>query len=94
MPRGRKPNVERTDEVHLRLRSSISTRLDLLLFSEAEQRIPYGARNRFFEEQIVQALDHRPLDLSPYTGCPPGVHIVRGAPETVELLRQLLEQGT
>lgn len=92
MPRGRRPNVEPTEEIHLRLRATLLARLRLLFWSEAEQRVPYGALNRFFEEQIVRSLDHRQLDLAPYTGVPPGIHVIKAAPETIELLRQTLEK--
>lgn len=92
MPRGRPANVEPTTELHLRLRERLLTRIRLLHFSEAEQRVPYGALNRFFEELIIQSLDHRQLDLAPYTGALPGIHIVRGPAETIELLRQTLEK--
>jgi hypothetical protein len=92
MPRGRKPAVEPTTEVHLRLRASLLARLRILFFSEAEQRVPYGALNRFFEEQIVQSLDHRPLDLAPYCGVPPGTYVIRAEPEVVDKLRGLLEK--
>jgi hypothetical protein len=65
--------------------------LDLLLFSEAEGRVPYGARNRFFEDLIARALDFVPLDLAPYTGDLPGLHVLRAPAETVEVLKRLLE---
>lgn len=94
MPRGRKPSVTPTEELHLRLRQSLVTRLRLLLWSDAEQRVPYGALPKFFEELIVRSLDYVSLDLAPYTGAPPGLHTIRAAPETIELLRKTLERQT
>lgn len=92
MSRGRKPNIIPTEEIHLRLRRDLITRLRVLFFSEAEQRVPYGALNRFFEEQISRSLDFRQLDLAPYTGCLPGIHTIRAEAATIELLRKTLEQ--
>lgn len=92
MTRGRKPNVVPTEEIHLRLRRDLLTRLRMLHYSEAEQRVPYGALNKFFEELIVRSLDFSQLDLAPYTGCLPGIHTIRAEAATIELLRKTLEQ--
>lgn len=44
----RKPNLERSIALRLQLPESVRTRLDILLFSEIEGRVPRGAYQSFF----------------------------------------------
>lgn len=48
----RRPNIERPVELSLMLPESVRARLDLLLWSEVEHRVPRGAYQRFFVQLI------------------------------------------
>lgn len=43
----RKPDIDRPTDLHLMLPESIRAKLDLLLFSEVEGRVPHGEYQRF-----------------------------------------------
>ena len=72
--------------------ADLKTRLDAVLFSELEERIPQGAYQRFFNKFLTQALTFKPLDLAPFLGTNPGEAIVRGDPNTIARLIAHLEQ--
>lgn len=91
MTRGRKPNVEPTSSINLHLPESLRTRLDLILFSELEGRVPKGSYLRFFSARLVEFFEYRTLDLAPFLNALPGVHVVSGKPETLAALRATLE---
>lgn len=93
MARGRKPNVEPSLATNLHLPESARTRLDLLLYSPLEGRVPKGAYQRFFLERLSDFFGTRTLDLSPYVSALPGVHVVRGSPETLAVLEAALQQS-
>lgn len=44
----RRPNIERPEQLEISLPESEKARLALLLWSEAEGRVPYGAYSKFF----------------------------------------------
>ena len=89
--RGRKPSPERSQATNLHLPESVRARLDLLLYSEFEGRIPKGAYQRFFLARLADFFEGETLDLAPYTGAPPDTLIVRGLPHAITTLKQLLE---
>lgn len=91
MTRGRKPNVEPTSAINLHLPESLRTRLDLILFSELEGRVPKGSYLRFFSARLVEWFEYRTLDLGPYLNSLPGTHVISGRPATLEALRAALE---
>ena len=93
MTRGRRPNIEPSIATNLHLPESVRTRLDLLLFSEVEGRVPKGAYQRFFLERLSEFFSSRPLDLSPYFGSLPGERTVRGNPQTIAALEAALQQA-
>ena len=43
MPRGRQPNPNKSIERKIQFPERLDTELQLLLYSEVEQRVPYGA---------------------------------------------------
>jgi len=71
-----------------------ATKLDLHLWSAAEQRIPHAARQRFFTQRLKEYFNQRALDLAPYlSDLPPGSFIY-GPPAVVDrieahLMREL-----
>lgn len=93
MTRGRKPLVEPSIATHLHLPASWRTKLDLVLYSQVEGRIPKGAYQRFFLNRLVEFFDTREFDLGPYIGSLPREHLVRARPATLEQLERLLQQA-
>jgi hypothetical protein len=55
MSRPRK--TDRTVDVHIMLPQSLVLTVELRLYSELQQRIPLGARARFYEEAVRRYLD-------------------------------------
>lgn len=53
----RRPNLERSVPLMLMLPESVRTRLDLLLWSDVEGRVPLGAYQRFFVELLNEHFD-------------------------------------
>lgn len=49
------------------LPESVDSRIQLLLFSPVEKRVPFGAFSAFFTELAVQALARVPLEPVPNT---------------------------
>lgn len=91
MPRGRKPAARRTRILTMALDEELLTKVELLLWSDAEKKIPYGAHQRLFTNLLQQMFETRKMDLSPYAGSLPGAFQVRGTPATLDVLRSLLE---
>ena len=81
MTRGRRPNIEPSIATNLHLPESMRTRLDLVLFSELEGRVPKGAYQRFFLERLQEFFGTKALDLSAPLGLPPGHGIIKCRPE-------------
>ena len=92
MPRGRPPSPNPTIPLEVALDPVLRTRLDLLLHSEVEGRVPRGAYKRFFDSLLAIALDWTTFDLSPYAGTLPGELTLRARPEVAAKLRSLLER--
>lgn len=92
MTRGRKPLTVPTVALNVALPEDWRARLDLLLYSEFEQRVPKGAYQRFFLERLADYFDSKPLDLAPYIGSLPGERVIRAHPLTIEALKSLLEK--
>jgi hypothetical protein len=84
------PNPIRPSLLHLSLPEDVRTRLDLLLHSDLEGRVPKGAYQRFFIDRITEFFSWTRLDLSLY-GYPQGFFI-SGPKEMVDSLRSQLER--
>jgi hypothetical protein len=66
--------------------------LELYLYSEAEQRIPFAAYQRFLVDRIREFFSRGTLDIAPYfTDIPPGSYI-HGSPPVIEMLKKALEE--
>ena len=78
------------DRLTLRLPEDLRARLDLMLVSELEGRVPLGAYSELFIQLLRAHFEHEDLDLSPFSGAQPGTLIVRGPPQAIQLLRRLL----
>ena len=75
--------------LHTTLPEDMKAKLDLYLYSEAEQRIPKGALQEFLMERIEEFFSSRRLDLESY-GFPPGM-AVKGSKATIEHLKYKLD---
>ena len=56
MPRGRQPNPNKSIERKIQFPERLDTELQLLLYSEVEQRVPYGALSRLVVPVMEQLL--------------------------------------
>ena len=92
MTRGRRPNIEPSVATNLHLPESVRTRLDLVLFSELEGRVPKGAYQRFFLERLQEFFTTRALDLSAALDLPPGHGIIKCRPEALTALQAHFQQ--
>lgn len=72
MPAGRPKSIEGSEPLNLHLPSAIRARLDLLLYSELEGKVPRGAYREFFSARINEFFETRAVDLSSLVGLPPG----------------------
>lgn len=88
----RQPAVDRPKRLELKLPESLRNRLDLLLYSELEGRVPLGAYQSFFVERIHEYLGNSRLDLQAY-GFPEGYH-VKGPAEMLAALKSHLERNS
>ena len=91
MTRGRKPGLEPAIATNLHLPESVRTRIDLLLFSEVEGRVPKGAYQRFFLGLVQDFFTLKSQDVSPLLGLPAGQCIVKATPAHLALLVATLE---
>lgn len=67
MPRGRQPKAIKTVERKVQLPETLDAELQLLLFSEVEQRVPYGALSNLIVpllQQYVTNLKERRRNVS------------------------------
>jgi len=88
----RRPNPIPSVQLNVALPLDVHTRLSAHLYSELEQRVPFGAYQRFLVELIRERFDGRSLDLAPFiAGLPADVFRVSGTAEAIECLRLQLE---
>lgn len=64
----RPPRAEKSVRLELHLSESVHARLTLLLYSDAEQRVPHGEWSRFFESLARESLDRLARATPPTTG--------------------------
>ena len=94
MTRGRRPNIGPSVATNLHLPETVRTRLDLILFSELEGRVPKGAYQRFFLERLQEFFTTKSADLSALLGLAPGSCIVKARPEALLLLEAVLSKDS
>lgn len=80
----RKAAVIPTEHLHLKLEAASRARVDLLLYSELEGRVPKGAHKAFFEARIREFFNRASLAL-------PSGAAVWGTAEAIEELKLLLQ---
>lgn len=86
----RRSNIIPSIKMSLWVPEDLRARLDLILFSDLEGRVPFGAYTVFYAEMLRARLDSIELDLSPFVGSQPGALVVRGSPNAVDKLKELL----
>lgn len=89
----RPPAIIPNRHVHTTLPPELATRLELFLFSEAEQRVPKGAMQQFLIQRISEFFSHRSVDLSPFLRTNPGEVVVSGSDHSLSTLINHLKGG-
>lgn len=90
MPRPK--NAVPAKKLHIALPGDIGAKLDLHLYSEVEQRIPFAAHQRFVVERVREFFDSDALDLAPYFPEFAAGSVVRGPRAVIEMLKKALEE--
>jgi hypothetical protein len=67
-----------------------AARLELHLFSEAEQRLPHAARQKFFTQRLREYFEWHKLDLALYDSSLPSGSVVQGPAPLIDFLRRKL----
>jgi hypothetical protein len=88
----RKPDIDEGTRLELHLPLSVRTRLDLILFSDLEGKVPRGRYQEFFVTRINEFFESKRLDLAPY-GFPAGYEVF-GPKEVIEALEAQLKGVT
>lgn len=91
MTRGRPASVRRSSALEVSLDEELRTRLDIKLWSTAENRVPKGAYKAYFDRLVARDLTITSLDLAAFAGSAPGQLLIFGPPESVAAVEQLLK---
>lgn len=86
----RRPSPVPLEHIHITVPAAEKQRVELLLFSTAEKRVPQGAWQAFLLERIREYFDYATLDLSAY-GYPSGF-FVRAPKAMMEYIKQRMEE--
>lgn len=88
-------NATPTRQFHIMLPEEEASRLELHLWSEAEQRIPYAARQKFIVERIREFFGRQSLDLAAYfPNLPAGTFVLYGPEPSILVLKERLHVHT
>jgi hypothetical protein len=90
----RRPSVIPTVRLHTALPLDVRAKLDLFLYSEVEGKVPKDAISHFLAERIREFFEWKGMDLGPFIGELPGIHIIRGSPFTISKLEEVLKDGS
>lgn len=90
MPRPK--NALAAKKLHVAVPGQWGTRLDLLLYSPTEQRIPFGAHQRFLVERIREFFERDQLDLKEYFPDAPDNLTIFGNAEAISFLKAALSE--
>lgn len=91
MPRPRL--IMPTVQINMRIAQDLIAKMNLELFSELEQRVPFAAQQKFLTTLLQQHFEEDVLDLAPWLGTPSGVFRIRGNPEVLSALSTHLSKG-
>lgn len=90
MPRPR--NASPARKLHVAIPGDIWPRLDLHLFSEAEQRIPFAAHQRFLVDRIREFFNRGSISLAAFFPDAPPDLTVYGDRAAIEFLANALKE--
>ena len=91
----RRPNPIPSVQLNVALPLDVHTRLSAHLSSELEQRVPFGAYQRFLVELIRERFDGKSLDLAPFLeGVPADTFRVSGTTEAILALKYKLMEAS
>ena len=86
----RRPNVIPSQQLNVALSLDLYMKLSAHLYSELEQRVPFGAYSRFISQLLRQHFSEQRLDLAPFLDCAPETLIINGSPEAIATLKRKL----
>jgi len=86
---GRPASITPREHFHVTMDAALKQKVDLLLFSEVEGRVPKGSHSAFAEARFREFFEHGKLSLDRF-GFPPG-YFVTGPKEMLEELTKRLE---
>lgn len=89
---GRKASLTPKKPITVWLPEELRTRMDLMLYSELEERVPHGKHSEFLTLLLRHYFEDAELDLSPYMGTLPGEVVVRSSKLEIERLKKHLEK--
>lgn len=92
MPRHRAVTPNR--HLHTTIPPDLGLRLDLLLFSESQARVPAGAYQELLVRLLRQFFEEKEVDLAPFLGSLPGDCIVRAKATTLSVLITKLKEAS
>lgn len=90
----RPPAIVPNTHLHTTLPPVLATRLEILLWSEVEGRVPRGAYQTFLIARIQEFFDTKRVDLSPYLNTSLGEVVVSGSPHSIDKLITRLKGGS
>lgn len=88
----RKPSITPNKHLHTTIPADLAARLDLFLWSEAENRVPQGAYQSFICDSIRDFFNKRTIDVAPYMpSATIGQYLITGTPETLRAVVAVLQ---
>lgn len=89
----RPPSLTPRSTLNLVLRNDLRIKLDILLWSAVEGRVPLGAYREFFEARLAEFFSEAAtLNLAPFIPNTDPSLVVRGSPAAIERLKAFLQK--
>ena len=88
----RKPAIIPNRHWHTTVPKDLADRVDLLLFSDSEGRVPQGSLQSFLTRLVREFFSTRQLDLAPFLSSLPGEHVISGSDRTLSKLINHLKE--
>ena len=87
----RRPHIDTSTALLVRIPESVYTKLSLHLFSPLEGRVPYGKYREFIIERVNEYFDWKRLDLAPF-GFPAG-YFIAGPEDMISKVKEKLSES-
>lgn len=82
-------------DLHVMVPAAMHQKMTEFLWSDVEQRVPFGATQKFLMELLTGFFQGAELDLSEVAPTemmiPPGFAVVRGTPMAIQQLKEILK---